>query len=64
MHPEKSQLDTLDIYFSMIMPKNEVERFLDKFRKANKQLAQNAIMLFEGKKKVTKEDIENLLSKG
>ena len=60
MPAQKSQLDTLEIYLGMIMPKERAKQYLEKFKQADESIASEAIRIFEGRAKTSEEDIARL----
>jgi hypothetical protein len=61
--PEKSQLDTLEIYLSMILPRERVGEYVRKFAGADATVCQNALQLLEGSRRPAPEALDKLFLK-
>jgi len=61
MEPEKSQLDTLELYLSKLVSEEKTKEIIRKFADSDEETANNAIKLFETRHSVRLQDIERIL---
>ncbi|MCK4327968.1 MAG: hypothetical protein KAW41_05915 [Candidatus Diapherotrites archaeon] len=61
MEPEKSQLDTLELYLRKMVSEEKTKELIRKFVDAGEDVADKAIKLFETRHSVRLQDIERLL---
>lgn len=61
MHPDKSQLDTLELYLKKIVSEEKAQSTLKRFATNTDNKAQEAIRVFETRNLVRIQDIERLL---
>ena len=61
MQPEKSQLDTLELYLRKIVSEEKARALVKRFANKSEEKAQEAIRLFETRSQTRLQDIERLL---
>lgn len=63
MPPEKSQLDTIEIYLKTIVSKDKAAEIMKRVVELDEQKAQELIMLFEQRTNPRLQDVERFLRK-
>lgn len=61
MAPEKSQLDTLEMYLRSLVSEGKAKSLRKQFESKTEELADEAIKMFETRSHVRLQDIEGLL---
>ena len=61
MAPNKSQLDTIELFLSKMVSTEKAALLRTKFEKKDEELADKAIKLFETRRTLRIQDIEKLL---
>ncbi|MFC2175323.1 hypothetical protein ACFLQ2_05700 [archaeon] len=61
MQPEKSQLDTLELYLGKLVSGEKTKELIKKFADTDETTADKAIKLFETRSMVRLQDIERVL---
>ena len=61
MQPEKSQLDTLELYLWKMVSEEKAKELIKKFSDSDEETANKAIKLFETRHSVRLQDIQRLL---
>ena len=61
MQPEKSQLDTLELYLSKMVSVEKTKEIIKQFADSDEDTANKAIKLFETRHSVRLQDVQRLL---
>jgi len=62
MQPNKSQLDTLEIYLRTLVSTGKAKSLRDRFGRSTEEKADEAIRLFETRSHVRLQDVERLVN--